>query len=164
MLITPSRLVHCTAIWYQNMLDSSSIEAAVIEKLASDSTLTALLQAGASVFTDEAPAGSTKFVIVSLVDEQDVQQFERRSFEDALFLVEARMLSTAGGNIKAAAARIDSLLDPQPPLPPATLSVAGYRLMTMHRESRVRNIEVDEVDSSIRWSRRGGHYRISMST
>ena len=143
------------------MADSSDIDNAIVLKLASDATLTALLQSGAAVFVDEAKSGSTKFVIVSLVSEVDVPQFGGRSFEDALYLVEVRMLatpSTAVGNIKAAAARVDALLDG------GTLTVAGYTLMVMRREERFRTLERDEADESITWHRRGGHYRIVMST
>lgn len=140
------------------MPDSQDIDAALVAKLAGDATLAALMQSGAFVFMDEAPMGSQKFVIVSLVDEADVGKFGGRSHEDALFLVEARMLSTAGGNIKTAAARIDALLEG------GSLTVAGYSLMTLHRESRTRFIDVDEVDASIRWYRRGGQYRVVMST
>jgi hypothetical protein len=140
------------------MADSQDVDAALVTKLAADATLAALLQSGASVFIDEAAQASTKFVIVSLADQQDVQKFEGRAFEDALYLVEARMLSTSGGNIKAAAARIDALLEG------GTLTVSGYALMTMHRESRTRFTEVDQVDPSIRWYRRGGNYRVQVST
>lgn len=140
------------------MADSSAIDAALVGKLAGDATLAALMQSGAFVFMDEAPTGSQKFVLVSLVAEEDVRAFGSRSFEDALFLVEARMLSTAGGNIAAAAARIDVLLDH------GTLTVAGFSLMALHREERTRITEVDEADASIRWYRRGGQYRLVMST
>lgn len=138
------------------MADSSDIDAALVVKLGADATLLALCPNG--VYVDEAPAGSTRFVIVSLVDESDVPRLGSRSHEDALFQVEARMLSTvSGANPKAAAARIDVLLEN------GTLTAAGYALMTLHRESRIRMTEVDEVDSSIRWYRRGGHYRLVMS-
>jgi hypothetical protein len=68
------------------------------------------------------------------------------------------MLSTAGGNIKSAAARIDVLLEQ------GTLTVAGYSLMALFRESVIRGTEVDAIDSSIRWLRRGGNYRLVVST
>lgn len=141
--------------------DSSDIDNAIVAKLAADATLLSYCPNG--VYWDEAPQGMTKFVIVSLVDEVDNPVFSHRAFEDALYLIEARMLSTSNGNIKAAAARIDSLLDDQPLLigsPPA--AVAGYTWMAMHRESRVRMTEIDEVDPSIRWFRRGGNYRVVM--
>ena len=140
------------------MADSSDIEAALVTKLAADATLAALLQSGAAVFMDEAPPGATKFVIVSLVDEVDAHTFGARAFEDALYRVKAVMLSTAGGNIKSAAARIDALLEQ------GTLTAAGYSLMTMRRESRIRVTEVDDIDASIRWYHRGGNYRVVMST
>lgn len=138
------------------MADSSDIDNAVVARLGSDATLLALCPNG--VYVDEAPPGATRFVIVSLVDEADVQQFGGRAYEDALYLVEARMLSTvSGANIKAAAARIDVLLEDQ------SLAAAGYTWMTCHRESRVRMTEVDDADTSLRWLRRGGNYRVEMS-
>jgi hypothetical protein len=138
------------------MPDSSGIDAALVVKLGSDAALLALCPNG--VFVDEAPAGSTRFVIVSLVDEVDEPVFGGRAIEDALFLVEARMLSTvSGANIRAAAARIDVLLEDQP------LVAAGYTYMTCHRESRIRMTEVDDEDQTIRWFRRGGNYRVQMS-
>ena len=141
------------------MPDSSDIDAAIVTKLQSDATLAALLQSGTSVFVDEAPSGATQFVIVSLVDEVDEPQFGGRAFEDALYLVKAVELSTvAVKNIKAAAARIDALLEQ------GSLTVTGYSLALLRREARIRITEVDDVDSSIRWAHRGGHYRIVMST
>lgn len=138
------------------MPDSSDIDNALVAKLGADATLLGYCPNG--VYVDEAPPGSTRFVIVSLVDEHDEGQFGSRAYEDALFSVEARMLSTvAGANVKAAAARIDVLLEDQP------LTVAGYTWMTLHRESRVRMTEVDDADNSIRWYRRGGQYRLQMS-
>jgi hypothetical protein len=42
--------------------------------------------------------------------------------------------------------------------------VAGYTRMALFRESFIRDIEVDAIDTSIRWYRRGGQYRVVMST
>jgi len=137
------------------MPDPSVITNALIAKLGADATLLALVPNG--VYYAEAPPGSTRFVIVTLVDGDDVQQFGGRSYEDALYAVEARMLSTAGGNIAAAAARIEVLLEGQ------SLTAAGYTWMDMHRESPIRTTETDDADPSIRWYRRGGQYRVQMS-
>lgn len=138
------------------MPDSSDIDAALVATLGADATLLGLMPNG--VYWDDAPPGSTRFVIVSLVDEADTPQFGGRSYEDALYLVKAVALSTANHNIKAAAARIDALLEN------ATLAVAGYASMALHRESRIRLTEVDQVDPTVRWFHRGGHYRVTMST
>jgi hypothetical protein len=137
------------------MPDSSAIDNALIAKLGADATLLSYMTNG--VYWDEAPQGSTKFVIVSMVDQIDEPQFQGRAYEDALYLVKAVALSTAGANIQAAAARIDTLLEDQ------TLTVAGYTHMVMHREARVRLTEVDDLDASIRWFHRGGHYRVQQS-
>jgi hypothetical protein len=141
------------------MPDSSAIDQALVDKLSGDTTLTALMPDG--VWMDEGPAGKQQFVIVSVVDAHDAPIFEGRGTETVLYAVEARELSSvAVKNIKAAAARIDALLDPPPPAARATLTIAGYGFQLMRRESRVRLTDVDAVDSSIRWQRRGGQYEV----
>lgn len=137
------------------MSDSSDVDNAIVAKLGADTTLLALCPNG--VYFDEAPPNATRFVVVSLVDERDEQAFGERAFEDALYQVEAMALSTAGGNVKEAAARIDALLEG------GTLAINGYSLMTIHREERVRATERDDADASIRWLRRGGRYRVMVS-
>jgi len=140
------------------MADSSAIDNALVTKLGSDSALLTLCPNGA--YMDEAPAGMTSFVIVSLADQADAQKFGGRAFEDALYQVEARIRSdvaTANAIARAAEVRIEALLEDQP------LTVSGYAWMTTHRESRIRLVEVDDADTSIRWYRRGGNYRLLMS-
>lgn len=136
-------------------VNSSDIDNALIAKLGSDPTLLALCPNG--VYMDEAKPGMTRFVIVSIVHAADTGVFSTRAIEDILYFVEARMLQSVGGDIYAAAARIDQLLENQP------LTVAGYNWMATVRESRDRHTEVDRIDVSIRWERRGGHYRVQMS-
>jgi hypothetical protein len=138
------------------MPDSSDVDSALVAKLLADGPLMAIATDG--VYFDEAAPGATKFVIVSLMDENDEPQFGGRSFEDATYLVKFVALSTSGANVKTAAARIDTLLDG------GTLTVSGYSLMTMRRDSRIRMTEVDEVDPSIRWQHRGGNYQVVVST
>lgn len=138
------------------MPDSSDIDNALIAKLGADATLLSLMPNG--VYWDESPQGATQFVIVSLVDEHDDPMFGGRADEDVLYLVKAVELSTVSvKNIKAAAARIDALLEDGDLDPP------GYGLMLMAREARVRLTEIDERDASIRWQHRGGHYRVMVA-
>lgn len=136
-------------------VDSSLIDAAIVSKLLNDSALMAICTDG--VWFDEAKQGAQKFVIVSLVDEFDEGKFGGRAYESALYLVKAVVLSSTGADAKAAAARIDAALDEQ------TITAAGYTCMTVHREGRVRYVEVDDVDASIRWQHRGGNFRVEMS-
>lgn len=138
------------------MPDSSAIDAALVGKLLADATLTATMPDG--VFWEEANPGAQRFVIVSLVDQHDEQRLGSRAFEDALYQVKAVALSSSGGDVKTAAARIDTLLEG------GTLTATGYSLMTMHRQARIRITEVDDEDPSIRWQHRGGHYRVVVST
>ncbi len=142
--------------------DSSAIDNALVAMLGADQTLLGYCPNG--VYWDEAPPKATKFVIVSLVDEVDEAVFQQRGYEDALYAVEARMLSTAGGDIQSAAARIDALLEDQPLLVGSPLAdVPGFTWMTMHREGRIRRTEVDDLNPALRWQRRGGRYRVQMS-
>lgn len=143
-------------------MDFSAISNAVIAKLGADATLLALMPNG--VYRAESPKGSQRFVIVSQVSAVNEYELDGRlSFTDALYLVEARALSTSGGDVHAAAVRIDALLNPQPPAAPATLTVAGWTLVDLTCEEPVEAVEVDAVDPSIRWFRRGGMYRIQMA-
>jgi hypothetical protein len=138
------------------MADSSDIAGALIARLGSDLELLALCPNG--VYRDQAPPGATRFVIVSLLAGEDLGVFGKRAIEAGVYLVEARMLSTIpGANVKAAAARIDVLLEDQP------LTVAGFAWMTLHREEPIGLTEIDAADPSIRWFRRGGRYRLEMS-
>lgn len=137
------------------MPDSSDVDAAVTAKLLGDATLMALAVDG--IYFDEGAQGATRFITVSLVDEHDEAIFQARAFEDALYRVMFIEKGTSAVNSKAAAARIDTLLDNQP------LTVTGYSHMLTRRESRIRYTEVDEVDASIRWQHRGGEYRVQVS-
>lgn len=137
------------------MGDTSDICNALIAKLGADVTLLGYCPNG--VYESEAPPGSTRFVIVSLSSADDEPMFDGRALEDAQFLVKAVMLSTAGGSIQSAAARIDALLEQQP------LTVTGYGVSVMRRTEPVRYREVDDVDKSIRWFHRGGIYQVVAS-
>jgi hypothetical protein len=138
------------------MADSSDIDAALIALLQADATLTGLLPDG--VHMDQAPPNKRKFGIVSLVFGEDRSVFAERAIEDCVFLVKAVVMMTDGANAKAAAARIDVLLESTP------LAAAGYTWMTTERLERVRYTEVDSIDATIRWQHRGGRYRVQMST
>lgn len=135
---------------------SSEIDNALIAKLLGDATLTTLLPDG--VYWDEARANATRFLVVTLVDDDSESTFSGgRTIERPLYSVTARSLSSAGVDMAQAAERIDTLLQD------GTLTAEGYGLMDITRESRIRRTEVDAVDRSIRWYRRGGLYRVEMA-
>jgi hypothetical protein len=137
------------------MADSSDIDLALIAKLQADATLAALAAPGKFVFWDhEAPAGLTKFISVSLVDEHDVPIFEGTAHEDTLYLVKWVELSSSVKTAKAAAARIQDLLHLQP------LDVDGYHVQLVRRESRIRMAEPLPEDPSKDWYHRGGRYQV----
>ena len=136
--------------------DSSAIANALIAKLGADSEL--LAHVPDNVHEDMGPEGAKRFVVVSqiLATDQAVMN-QGRVIEDALFLVEARVLKGAGPTTAcaAAAARIEALLED------GTMDVPGYRVTQMFREEFVRGTEVDERDRTIVWKRRGGRYRVT---
>jgi hypothetical protein len=131
--------------------DSSEIDAALSNKLLTDPTLAGLMPDG--VWFDVGKKGATKFVVVSLLSALDEHMFQGRAYEGPLYLVKAVALSTTGADVKAAAARIDALLDG------GTLTITGYGLLAMQREERVRYTEVDQ-ENDARWQHRGGHYSV----
>lgn len=143
---------------------NTAITSALINYLWADAALRALTPdgvfrniAGLSMATGGA---AKRFVIVSLIAGHNVRVFEGRGRLEALYLVEARMLSTAGGNINEAAARLDELLDPQPPLAPATLTIPGWGLVGLYQDEPTEDTEFDEADPSIVWDRAGGRYGV----
>ena len=135
--------------------NSSAIDNAVVSVLLADPTLAGLMPGG--VYFDVARAKADRFVIVSIVTADDEPVLGSRGYEDVLYLVKAVALVSTGGDVNAAAARIDALLEDHP------LTIPGYVHMVTCREARIRYTEVDAVDDTIRWQHRGGHYRVQAS-
>jgi hypothetical protein len=141
------------------MADSSDIDNAVSAKLGGDAELLGLCPNG--VYIDLAPPNAERFVLLSMVQALDETTYEGTAIESVVYAVKAVMKKSAGGDVKAAAARIHALLHEQP------LTVAGYTWMAMHRDEddpRIRYTEVDDKDPSLIWQHRGGNYRVEMAT
>jgi len=132
--------------------DSTNIRRALIAKLRADSTLATLLPDG--IWFNEAPQGSRRFGVVSLVDATIEGEFQRDAYEDHLYLVKAVVLKSTRGDAEAAAARIRSVLQDQ------TLDITGYTFMVMYLEDPIADDEVDDIDETVRWLHRGGQYRV----
>ncbi len=134
------------------MADSSEVDAALSAKLLADATLMALMPDG--VYFDVAAKSATRFVLISMVTEEDAYVFDGPLWENFTYLVKAVAQSTTGADVKTAAARINTLLNG------GTLAPTGYGLMRMQREERIRYTEVDDQDNDIRWQHRGGRYNV----
>ncbi len=132
--------------------DSSDVDAAIIAKLVGDATLMAILTDG--VWVDVAASGKTRHCVVSQVAHHDEYVFDGRVVETFLYLIKAVIQTTSGADPKAAAARIDVLLQDVP------LTMTGYGHLLTRREERVRYTEVDEANPDLRWSHRGGRYQV----
>jgi hypothetical protein len=131
-------------------LDSAAIDAALVVRLASDPELLALMPNG--VYIDVAAQNATRYVLLSLIASLDIPVFGGRAIEDVHYQVKAVGRSTDHPDMRAAAARIDALLDDVPFL------VAGYEWMEFAREERIDHNEPDESTPSILWHHRGGIY------
>jgi hypothetical protein len=145
-----------------SLADSSAIERALLDYLSADATLTGLMPGG--VWYQVAPANLTQFVVVAIADGNDQPMFGGRAWESMLYLVKAVELSTPAAprhNARAAGDRIDALLDPQPPAPPAALTITGYGVMLLEREGRrVWDVEPQTNDATLKWTHCGARYRI----
>lgn len=139
------------------MTDSSEIDNALVAKLGADATLLALMPNGVYFVDVGPPPNSTRWVEVALVNTDDVQMFQRRSHEVIRYQVKAVGLATTNPDMKAAAARIDALLNR------GTLSVSGYTTMIMQREMRIRYQEENADPPTLRWYHRGAQYTVMMS-
>lgn len=138
------------------MADSGAVDAALIAKLASDATLMTLCPDG--VFADVSASGKTRFVVVSLSTSHDEPMEGARAYEEMAYLAKAVMLDTSSVNARAAAARIDALLEGQP------LTITGYKHMLLSRVERIRYTEVDPDNNDTRWQHQGGLYELWVSS
>jgi hypothetical protein len=135
------------------MANSSAIDNALIAKLLADTGSGGLMTFMTDgVYWGEGPPGATRLVIVSLATPHDTRMFGGRAFEENTYMVKAVALSTSGGNVESAAARLDDLLEG------GTLTIPGYHFVSMTRNEdfpRIRETERDEADKSILWQHRG---------
>jgi hypothetical protein len=142
-----------------NRPDSSLVEGAILALLLHDAELQTLCPDG--VWWDAAGnETATRFVVISQQSQEDVPVFGGRACEDYLYLVKAVMLNAASLDIRAAAHRVDQLLDDPPP---DSIVIPGYVTSAVFRERRVRYVENDAENASIRWLHWGGQYRVQVS-
>lgn len=146
------------------MSDSSDLDDAFIQLLLNDAQLKTLCPDG--VWFDVSKEGTTRFVIVSLIDTEDVPMFhdgtnDGRAWESMRYLVKAVGLKSVGPDMKGAAARIDALMAAAgQTLTLPSVTVNGYKLMLVERVERIRISEPDTVNKADRWFHRGGHYEV----
>lgn len=138
--------------------DAGLVDAAVIERLASDAVLSALCPDG--VYWDLRPGGSPspgRFVIVSLFDFRAVPGLSNRVlYERAVYWVVARMADTSRAPARQAAARINELLDRYL----LDLTPAGYTAMHTERIDRRADTEADPLNKTL-WHHHGGQYELT---
>ena len=137
------------------MLSIATVTVALLAILQQDAALRVLLPGGA--WFAEAPPGSTRFAILALISATDTPMFGGPAYKDAIYLVEARALSTVGADVEQAYARIVQLLTD------ADLVIEGYGAMLMQFEEDIETVEVDDLDPSLRWNRCGGHLHVMVA-
>ena len=137
------------------MLNIADVTLALLAILQGDAALRLLLPNGA--WFAEAPPGSTRFALLALLSAAEVPQFGGPAYKDALYLVEARALSTTGAEVEPAYARIKVLLTD------ADLVIPNYGAMLVQFEEEIEEVEVDDLDPSLRWNRCGGHLHVMVA-
>ncbi len=135
--------------------DGALIDQAILDRLWGDATMRSLCPDG--VWFDTSDEKAKRFIVVSLIDHNDVPVFDGKGWENSLYLVKAVMLNSAGGSPKEAAARIDALLNDW------NSAVTDFGHLSTARERRLRYTEKDSENTAIRWLHRGGHYRAHAS-
>jgi len=138
------------------MADSADLDDAIVAILVNDATLAGLLPDG--VWIGAAKPGAVRYGLILLPATADLAMFTGRAFEEVTYTVLAVVCSTTGSTGKAAAARIDALLQGAQPV------VAGFAPAVVQRTRRHRRPDRDADDPSIRWDVRGGDYSLMAST
>lgn len=134
-------------------LDSGNVDTALINVLANDATLKSMLPDGVSF--SQAPQGSKRYVLVTILDHVDRGVFNDGGFEVFRYFVKAVGLSTliTVPQMRQAAYRIHQLLHQ------AQVPVTGYPAPASFERLRYERFEErDSVDASLVWYHRGGHY------
>lgn len=139
-----------------SVADVAAVDDVLVAALTGDATLATLLPDG--VYFDIAPAGKTRFVLISFVTHDDAEGFQTPLYEQFTYQVKAVVLAKSAIDADAAAFRIHELLQRGVLTP-----IAGYTHMATLRVERIRYQDVDAIDSDIRWQHSGGHYEITVS-
>lgn len=141
------------------MADSGLVDAAVMEILAQDATLTGLCPDGvywSVVPPRPAPAlPATAFVIVAHFDSTERPGFGVPLYETTIYLVKAVIQNTSRSPARQAAARIQKLLQGVM----LDLTDAGYTPMDLRRLERVAYPELDPANKAP-WHHAGGQYAL----
>lgn len=126
----------------------SAVDDGLVAALTGDSTLAGLAPGG--IWQDIAQeAAALPYVIWSISLASDEPQFGSTAWEEGLYLVKGVAASKAASD--AVAARIHALLQD------ATLTIAGYDSMDVHRVDRV---NYTEADGAKRYYHAGGLYQV----
>ena len=140
------------------LLNVATVTIALLQILQQDAPLRVLMPDGA--WFAEAPSGSTRFVILSLVSSAEVPMFGGPAYKDTVYLVEARALMTSGADVEQAFARITTLLTD------ADLVIPGYAAMLSQFEEELeigrsrRHRSLDSLEPLRRPSARDGRRQL----
>jgi len=139
-----------------SVADLAAVDAALVAVLSADATLQGLCPDG--VYRDTAPAGSSRYVIVSLITHVTEEGFGAALYERFVYAVKAVLPATTGVDANAAALRIHGLLYRTILAP-----IAGYTHMATLRLEPIRYMDGDAIDDDLRYQHAGAQYEISVS-
>jgi hypothetical protein len=133
--------------------DSGAVDAGILAVLEGDAALLALLPDG--VFLGRAYQDATAYAVLEVIGHEDEYQFGGSAFERFHYAISATTLATDATTASQAAARIDALLDDARP------TIAGYKVVELRRSGYLNPGGVDDPENtSVRWTVRGGYYRV----
>jgi hypothetical protein len=135
------------------MSDSAAVDGAVFTAL-NDATLATYVPDG--IWRDVAPAGKTRFVVVSTPAHEDVPMLQGTAFERATYLVKAVVKNTSSATANSAEARIKTLME-------GITTITGYGVAGVQRTERVAYTESDPDNPDTLWQHRGGLYEVLVS-
>jgi len=137
--------------------ETGSVDAAMVARVAGDSTLRALCPGG--VYFGVAVQGAESFVVIDrLAHSNDRSIFGGNNNETYLYLVKAVLPGSSSIAARAAGDRIRQLFDLV-----GDLAIAGYALLAPVEEvESVRIVEVDDTNPDRRVQHWGGHYEVTV--
>ena len=139
------------------MVNSSDVDAAVVQRLVTDPTLAALMPDG--VWLNVARKDATRFVVLELLTHTDTYGFNFEAWELFGYQVKAVSLNSTGSDVNAAAARIRELLTDAVDMPIPGYPGDAVETDDRHSLSRCRRREpVDPLATPRRALRRASHH------
>jgi len=139
------------------MASTWDVDAALLAKLQADTALVALVPDG--IYFGEARTGALKWLQVTQIDHDDETMFERVAYETVLYQIVAIMQDTSPVGAINAGVRVHTVMKA---LTPTSFTPTNYRLMDVHRTTRLRYNERDTANVDRLWQHDGAQYEMRL--